>query len=299
MRYGAVTLDPDRVEESIQQLIQFFELTAEDLPPIRRIVAMYSQPAQMYFDETSALLQHDMVLADKFTFDIDTDTLILFSREKNTLIDALIEMAMYLAGFSTMMGTEEAWVIEFTIGAWKPVKKQIKRQIGLDVTDQPRGIVGLPPPPEEADPGDVYPFQTLVSRLDRVSFRQMVVLAARDDIAVYFPPRTHPNVMEVYTTIRQAIQYVSKDIGLAEYQMFNERLVEEIQNVQNQFKPSELPFPSWLSDLANRSRSRPTLDDPGLFLPLDAPPSSPKRHDPFEAFIDELFPDDDPDSGDR
>jgi hypothetical protein len=299
MRYGAVTLDPNHVEESVQQLIQFYELTAEDLPPLRQIVAMYSQPVQMYFDETNALLQHDMVLADKFTFDIETDTLILFSREKDTLIDALIEMAMYLAGFSTMMGTEEAWVIEFTIGAWKPVKKQIKRQIGLDVTDQPRGIVGLPPPPEEADSGDVYPFQTLVSRLDRASFQQMVVLAARDDIAVYFPPGTHPNVLEVYTAIRRAIQHVSKDIGLTEHQMFNKRLVEEIQNVQNRFKPSELPFPNWLSDLASRKRSRPALDDLGLFPPHDVPPSPPKRYDPFEAFIDELFPDDDSDSWDR
>ncbi len=291
MRYGAVILDPNQVEESVQQLIQFYALTTEDLPILRKIVALYPQPVQMYFDETNALLHQDMVLADKFTFDMDTDTLILYSRDKATLIDAMIEMVMYLTGFSTMMGAEETWVVEFTIGAWKPVKKRIKRDLGIDVADQPRGVVGLPPPPEEDTPDHTYPFQTLTSRFDRASFHQMVVLAARDDIAVYFPPETHPRVLDVYVSIRRAIQDITKDITLIDHQTFNIRLVEEVQKLQNQFNPGELPFPKWLSDLANRDM-RSSADDLGLF-PKNDPPPSPKRHDPFEAFIDELFSDDD------
>ena len=139
MQYGAVMLDPNQIEESVQQLIQFYELTPEDLPALRQIVSLYPQPVQMVFDETNALFHHDMVLADKFTFDMETDTLILFSRDKDTVIDALIEMMMYVTGFSTMMGAEETWVIEFTIGAWKPIKKRIKRDIGIDAPHQPRG----------------------------------------------------------------------------------------------------------------------------------------------------------------
>jgi hypothetical protein len=81
MQHGAVMLDPNQVEKSVQQLIQFYELTSEDLPVLRKIVALYPQSVQMYFDETNAMLHQDMVLADKFTF-ADTDTLILFSRTK-------------------------------------------------------------------------------------------------------------------------------------------------------------------------------------------------------------------------
>jgi hypothetical protein len=184
-------------------------------------------------------------------------------------------------------------VVEFTIGAWKPVKKRIKQELGIDISNQPRGVVGLPPPPEETSPDDMYPFQTLTSRFDRASFHQMVVLAARDDVAVYFPPETHPKVLDTYVSIRRAIQDVTKDITLIDHQIFNRRLVEEVQKLQNQFNPSELPFPKWLSDLA-RHDSHHSADDLGMFPKTDAPPQpSPKRYDPFEAFFDELFADDD------
>jgi hypothetical protein len=290
MRYGAVMLDPNHVEESVQHLIQFYDLTPDDAPALRRIVGLYPQAVTMVFDETNALLHQDMVLADKFTFDIETDTLILFSRDKDTVIDALIEMMMYVSGFSTMMGADETWVVELTIGAWKPVKKHIKRDVGLHAVDQPRGVVGLPPPPEESTDSDSYPFQMLVSRFDRASFHQMVVLAARDDIAVYFPPDTHPNVLNAYVSVRNAIQAVAKNITLTDHQTFNARLMGEVQKLQNQYKPGELPFPKWLSDLADRD-PRSTANDLGLFPRKDTPP--PKRDNPFESFIDSLFPDDD------
>jgi hypothetical protein len=288
MQYGTVTLDPNHVEKSVQHLIQFYDLTPDDVPALRQIVGLYPQAVQMIFDEPNALLHQDMVLADKFTFDMDTDTLILFSRDKDTVFDALIEMMMYLTGFSTMMGADETWVVELTIGAWKPVKRRIKRQIGLKAANQPRGVVGLPPPEESSD-GDSYPFQTLVSRFDRASFHQMVVLAARDDIAVYFPPDTHPNVLNAYVSARNAIQAVAKDITLADHQMFNVRLMDEVQKLQNHYKPNDLPFPKWLSDLADHG-PRSTANDLGLFPKNDPPP---KRDDPFESFIDDLFSDDD------
>ena len=121
----------------------------------------------------------------------------------------------------------------------------------------------------------------------------MVVLAARDDIAVYFPPDTHPNVLNAYVAIRNAIQTVAKDIALTDHQTFNARLMEEVQKLQNQYKPSELPFPKWLSDLAAHD-PRSTASDLGIFPKQDTSPSPPpKRDDPFESFIDDLFADDD------
>jgi hypothetical protein len=287
MRPGEVTLDPHDLERSASQLADIYKLSPEDRDVVRRVIALYPQPIQMYVDEASAILHDRMPLGDRFTFDIETDELILFSHDKEILIDALIEMAMYLAGFTTMMGSEETWVIEFTIGAWKPVKKRLKRQLEIPVSDHPRGVVGMPPSAESASPGDPYPFRTLVSHYDLASFHQMVMLAARDDIAVYFPPETHAKVLAVYVYMRRSMQEVAQGIDLADYETFNARLIQEIQRLETLFGPSGLTLPTWLHDrhiddppspAAGRPNSHPTPES-------EADPTP----DPFEAFIEDLF----------
>ena len=287
MRPGEVTLDPHDLERSAGQLADVYHLSPEDMDVVRRVIALYPRPIQMYVDEAGAILRDRMPLGDRFTFDIETDELILFSHDKEILIDALIEMAMYLAGFTTMMGSEETWVIEFTIGAWKPVKKRLKRQLEIPVSDHPRGVVGMPPSAESASSGDPYPFRTLVSHYDLASFHQMVMLAARDDIAVYFPPETHAKVLAVYVYMRRSMQEVAQGIDLADYKTFNTRLIQEIQRLETLFNPSGLTLPTWLHDrhiddppspAAGRPNSHPTPES-------EADPTP----DPFEAFIEDLF----------
>src|SRR5262245_20816945 len=43
-------------------------------------------------------------LEDPFTFDMETDELILYTDNPATLVDAIIEMAMFLSGFNTLIG---------------------------------------------------------------------------------------------------------------------------------------------------------------------------------------------------
>ena len=300
MRYGEVTLDPHNLDRSVNELAQVYDLSAEDLEIIRRVIALYLRSVKMYVDEASTILHDSMPLGDRFTFDIETDELVLFSRNPATLIDALIEMAMYLAGFTTMMGAEESWVIEFAIGAWKPVKKRIKRLLSIPTDDQPRGVVGLPPSKgkDTASAPDSYPFRRMVSHYDLASFHQMVLLAARDDIAVYFPPETHPKVLSVYVYMRRAMQEVAQGIDLKDYESFNARLIQEVQRMEQLFNPADLNLPGWLHD--RHTDDLPSPDEvpnrASTNYLSESPPSD--IDNPFEAFIEELFSEDEGDDHD-
>lgn len=280
---NSVMLDPSDLDASMQRLEQVYSFDADALDTLRRIVALYPRAVNVYIDEANALLYDSLSLVDKFSFDMETDELILFTRDLDTFTDALIEMAMYLAGFATMIGVEEEWITEFTIGAWKPVKNRLKRQLEIPVREQPRGVVGLPASPD--NPGDPYPFRTLVSRYDLGSFYQMVVLAARDDIAVYFPPDTHPKVLAVYVYMRRAMQEVAMGIDLSDYPIFNSRLLDTIHRMQTLFNPASLNPPGTGKP---HSPDEPNI---GLFPHK----KSPEKENPFEAFIEQLFPDDEPD----
>jgi len=273
-----VVLSPNDLDYSIEQLSEIYRLPPDALLPARGIIALFRRSAGLRIDEALAPAHGQAPFVDKFTFDLDEDELIIFDHEVETLIDALVEMAMYLAGFSTLMGAEDAWVVEFTIGAWKPVKKNIKRHLDLPIHNRPRGIVGVPSAaPHSSGPKDRL-FHTLVAYYDQVSFHQMVMLAARDDITVYFPEATHPRVLAVYVYMQRAMQDVGQDLDLSDYQVFNARLLDKLQQLERLFKPGTLPAPTWLHLLDEQT-------------PPDRPP------DPFETFIDDLLADDDSDGG--
>ncbi|MBN1681374.1 MAG: hypothetical protein JW966_13920 [Anaerolineae bacterium] len=291
MRQNYILLDPNNLNVTIQRLVEAYVLSPDTLDGLRRIIALYPHPVPMYVDEANAMLYDGLSLADKFTFDIKTDELVLFSKDEETFIDAFIEMAMYLSGFSTMIGNEEEWVIEFTVGTWKPIKNRIKRQLGITVSDQPRGVVGLPPSTEKNTGIDPYPFRTLVSHYDLGSFYQMVMLAARDDVAVYFPPETHAKVLAVYVYMRREIQEVAQSLSIEDYQVFNSRLIEAVQRLQELFEPANLPPPGWLRSPASRPFDQPDSDE----RMTHSDTLRAKRDDPFEAFINQLLADEDTD----
>lgn len=284
MTPNRVQLDPHDLDHSIRQLASAYDFDTDALAMLSRVIALYPRAVTIYVDEAQAPLYGNIPLTDKFTFDMETDELILFARDLDTFVDGLIEMAMYMTGFSTMMGTPDAWVTEFTIGAWKPVKNRIKRQLGIPVQDRQSKVVGLPPPPEKAADTDPYPFRTLVSRYDLASFYQMVLLATRDDITVYFPPETHPKVLAVYVYTRRSMQEAAQGIHLGDHEQFNTNLLQEIQRLEKLFHPGKLRPPDWLHTAASDETNRL-----GLVPGTDStPPES-----PFDAFIEELFEDDD------
>ncbi|NLX09277.1 MAG: hypothetical protein GXY36_06440 [Chloroflexi bacterium] len=301
MNRDNVILDPGDLEGTLRRLALAYDLTPDVLEMVAQVLAIYPCSARVRYDEAAALLYQGISLTDKFTFNIETDDLIVFDDSPETLIDALIEMAMYLTGFSTMLGNEEEWVVEFTAGAWKLVRNQIKRRLDLPVSDEPRAIVGQPPKATGPSAGDPYPFRRLVSQYHLGSFYQMVVLAARHDVQVYFPPETHPKVLAVYVYMRRTMQEVAQSLDIPDYQEFNQRLIQAVQRLHHLFDPANLPPPGaeGTQHLHQLPAPRDESGPKGLLLPRvqspthDAPQS--EKHDPFAAFIEELFADEDED----
>ncbi len=296
-----VWLNPNDPAATMQQLSLACTLPPNELAVLVRIIELFPRPAYMLLDTEQDNIDATLPFADRFTFDLHTDELLVFAEDSDTLVDALIEMAMFLTGFTTKMGNPEHWVIDFTIGAWKPVRRRIKRQLGIPVADRPRGVVGLRPDPGEGVEGDPYPFRTLVSYFDQLSFQQMVMLAARDDIAVHFPPGTHPKVRAVYVHVRRAIEEVGQHITLDDYQVFNLKLNNALRRIEELFDPTHLESPNWLARLVDHEETRSELPAPEV-PPLlhsgepesDPDSESPSAHDnPFEAFIEQLFSDED------
>lgn len=295
-----VWLDPQDPAATMQQLSLACTLPPNELAVLLRIIELFPRPAHMLIDTSQADNLSALPFADRFSFDLQTDELLVFAEDSETLVDALIEMAMFLTGFATKMGNPEHWVIDFTIGAWKPVRRRIKRQLGIPVADRPRGVVGLRPDPGEGIEGDPYPFRTLVSYFDQLSFQQMVMLAARDDIAVHFPPGTHPKVRAVYVHVRRAIEEVGQYITLDDFQVFNLKLNNALRRIEELFDPAHLEPPNWLARLVDREEARselPPPESPALLHagdPESEDESEPPAHyNPFEAFIEQLFSDED------
>ncbi len=304
LKQNRVYVDPGDPEAALQQLARVYALNEETLAMLRRVIALYPRPVLLYVDEANAPIWSRDPLADKFTFNMETDELVLFSRDPMTFVDAMIEMAMYVAGFSTMMGVDAIWKVDFTIGSWKPVKNHIKRQLNLPVWDTPQWIVGLPPSPEEAMLEDPYPFRTLVSQLDLASFSQMVRLAARDDVEVNFPTGADPRVIQVYIRMKTAMHQVADGLGLADWREFNRRLLRTVQELEEEYQPHKLPVPLWWRE---RKDTDAPKEEPVLAGEGDAgeagPPGEPKEPeagekpwDPFEAYIDQLFDDEEEDN---
>ena len=297
MMHNLVMLDPVNLEETRGQFVGQYALDDKMHEHIRRVVALLPRLSGLYIDEANAMLFEDLQLADKFSFDTENDALALYTHDPAALVDALLELVMYLRGFATMLGSESGWVIEFTIGCWRPVRNRIKRQLGISYDHHPRGVVGLPPDQRGGMLND-YPFRRLVSGYDFASFHQMVVLAARDDVSVYFPRETHSKVLAVYVYMRRAMHEVGRTLGLYDHEMFNSRLLDAIQRMEALFNPAELPPPGEATSARLEHRSGD--DDTGPMLPgfegvlgEDMAAVCLPDDNPFTSFIDELFADED------
>lgn len=293
MMHNLVTLDPANLDETMRQLVEQYALEDEMQAHVRRVIALLPRSSGLYVDEANAMLFEDLQLADKFSFDTENDALALFTHDPSALVDALIELAMYLSGFATMLGSEAGWVVEFTIGCWRPVRNRLKRLLEIPYDNHPRGVVGLPPSESEQYP-ERYPFRRLVTSYDFASFHQMVVLAARDDIAVYFPPETHSKVLAVYVYMRRTMHEVGQSLGLEDHQIFNSRLLDAIRRMEVLFTPSELPPPGMAASRHSRDETPPDRPNFKNLLGQDMASARLSAEDsPFASFIEELFADED------
>ena len=316
MHGDRILLDPEDVAGTLARLQISFNLEASALPELGRVVPLLPTAAfatENRLEDPAALVSP---LADRFTFDVHENELVLFETTPETLVNAVIEMAMYLAGFSTLIDDDDLWATQFTIGAWKHARDGIKRSLNISIPDR-RGVVGLPPPHDRAPTDDPYPFRTLVSRFDLASFYQMVLLAGHEAFSVYFPPSAHSRVQFTYTYMREAMRGIAADIGINDVERFNQRLREELRRIEDEFHPEQLVLPDAPAggktgqDEVRRTRPRRD-DDLGIFpreediaathkpASSDVPasddvPGGAPSDDPFEAFINELFADEDND----
>jgi len=276
---------------------------------VRRVVENYPKPVILYVDEANAPLVVHSPLDDLFTFNTQTDELVLFSADPHTFINALIEMWMYVVGFDTRMSADHYWEVEFAIGAWRVVRDNIKRRLGIPTESDMVAIVGLPPDPDETTPEDPYPFQTMVSSLNDVSFVQLIRLAGHNHVRVHFPPKTDPKVLEAYFNIKRVMRMVGKNLDIGDTQDFNRKLDLKIRYLRRRYQPENLPtLEGWgAEDESASGDAKQSPEEPGqsgllLGPPKDEPPfgSLPPQaqtpdeqlaEGPFGAFIETLFDD--------
>src|SRR5207249_7112161 len=137
-------------------------------------LGLHSRPFILYIDFVHR--PQSSPLDDAFTFNIETDELVLFTDEPEALIDSILEMAMFMRGFNTLLGVEDEWKVQVAIGAWRQVREQLKVQLQVFPSSGKQWSVNL-----ELD---------TVAHFNVISFTAMVYLASLPDVEVVFPEGT-------------------------------------------------------------------------------------------------------------
>lgn len=208
--------------ESIEALIDAFEARDTDHEQsIRRMLGLHERPFTLRLDFVSR--PHLTPLDDAFTFDTMYDELVVYVNDAAILVDALLEMAMYMRGFSTTMGSFDEWKTQFTIGTWRYVRKNIKRDLDLESTTVWQF-------PLDADAVDRFNTQT---------FESMIFLAGRPDAEVTFPTGANAQVVQAFNRLKLIMETVSFEIGLADAEKFNRRLARVMKWVEESIMPGE------------------------------------------------------------
>ncbi len=236
---------------SIQALIDAFDARGtayEDA--IRTVLSIHSRPFTLLVDDRADRLSISP-LDDAFAFNMDTDELLLFSDNPASLVDALLEMAMFLEGFNTLIGVEDEWKIQVAIGAWRRVRENLKAQYRL-----------MPPL------GKLWSASLeleTVKHYDRLAFAAMVFLAGRPELDVIFPEGANTLVVSAYRRVARIIETVALDIGLNDHMTFNRRLSRAVLWIEESIMPGDGRPPDDLS--GSDGYSDLFLDDESDLLP--------------------------------
>ncbi len=195
--------DPD----SVERLIDAFEVRSTDYEDaIRMAASLHDRPFVLYIDHVSQTQLSP--LDDAFTFDLSTGELILFSDDAGSLVDALLDMAMFQHGFNTFMGANDEWKTQFAIGTWHYVRRALKAK--LDIGGEATWRVGVRP--------------EIVERFDLAAFSSVLYLAGHPDVELTFPPGANALVVTTYQRLARMMETVAFDISLENHEAFNRRL---------------------------------------------------------------------------
>ncbi|MBX3063729.1 MAG: hypothetical protein U0528_01165 [Anaerolineae bacterium] len=215
---------------SIEALIDAFGARySEHEQAIRAMLQLHEQAFTLRLDFVSR--PQMMPLEDAFTFDTLTDELVLFDNDPAVLVDAILEMAMYVRGFQTSMSGYDEWKTQFTIGAWRHVRRNIKERHGYESATRWQ-----------------FPLeQEGVDRFNAQTFEAMLFLAGRPEGEAIFPHGANAQVVEAYQRLYRIMEAVALDISLDDAELFNRRLVRAIGRVEESILPGEpSPFDDML-----------------------------------------------------
>lgn len=199
---------------------------------LSRVIHLHARSFCIVYDEDNSPPELSP-LVDAFTFDMEHDRLIVYTLEPDVLVDAIIEMAMFMRGFNTVMGVEDHWKVDVAIGAWRVVRRNIKQELTIPETPT-QIVVSLP--------------SEVVSDLNPATFAGMVFLAGQIDALMEFPNDASPRVVDLYHRLQRIINLVGFKVGLNDAATFNQRLTRSIAHIEStllsQINPS--PFESFI-----------------------------------------------------
>jgi hypothetical protein len=160
---------------------------------------------------------------------METDELVVFTDEPSSLIDAILEMAMFVRGFNTVMGIDDEWKVQVAIGAWRHVREALKTQLHL------------PTIPQKLWGADLE-LET-VERYNLISFGAVVFMAGRPDVDWNFPQGTSSLVIDAYHRLSRIIEAIALNVGLDDHLTFNRRLNRALTLIEESIMPKDIsPF---------------------------------------------------------
>lgn len=211
-------IDPEN-EDSIDTFL--VDIKAYGHTALRRVIGLHNRPFAVTIDLENAPPEL-IPLVDAFTFNTEDESLIVYSNEPEVLIDAFIEMAMFMRGFNTIIGSEDHWKVDVAIGAWRMVRYNVK--LSLAVHDPEQQLL-ITPPVETVD------------HLDFVTFSGMVFLAGQHGAVVEFPDGADQEVIDLFQRLRRMIAAVGLDLNLKDVEIFNTRLLRAINQIETALLP--------------------------------------------------------------
>jgi hypothetical protein len=218
-----------RDSASVEELIDAFDVRGTDHETaIRAALGIHNHAFTLHLERGYTPSPFE----DAFTFDTKTGALILFDDDPSGLVDALIEMALYLNGFETQMYADEEWHTRFTIGVWHYVRREIK--VDLNLTPAPIWRVN------SLDPRSV-------ARYDMLSFELVLFLAGCPDLDVAFPDGSSALVVENYLRLIRIMEAVAFGVSSDDAATFNRRLKRATRYIKEAILP--LTYPSRFDDL--------------------------------------------------
>lgn len=162
-------------------------------------------------------------LDDAFAFDPLTQELVMFSDDSAALLDGLLEILMYARGFQPVTGSFDEWKAQFTSGAWRHVRKNVKEHLDL------------PLPARWQCPID---FEA-VERYNVHAFETILYLAGRPEVEAAFPEGADAEAVRSYRRLYRIFQMMSYQIGIQDAETFNRRHARAQAWVEQSILPGE------------------------------------------------------------